>query len=93
MDISLVPSFWPVAAAINGIRVVCDVHVTVLDRMNLFSVHDMAIQLVPVWKNGSEKVQQPATRKIIVIRCIICIIVLIIIMDLIDIMCIKEVRA
>ena len=57
MDMSLVPSFRPVAAAINGIRVVCHVNVTVLDRMNLFSVHYMAIQLVLVWKNGSEKVQ------------------------------------
>ena len=60
---SLVPSFWPVAAAINGIRIVCQVKVTVLDRMNLFSVHDMSIQLVPVWKNGSEKVQQPEMKK------------------------------
>ena len=62
MDPSLVPSFWPVAAAINGIRIVCHVKVTVPYRMNLFSVHDMTVQLVAVWKNRSEKVQQPAMK-------------------------------
>ena len=54
MDPSLVPSLRPVAAAIDGIRIVCHINMTVLDRMNLFCVHDMAVQLVAVWKNGSE---------------------------------------
>ena len=54
MDPCLVPSFRPVAAAIDGIRIFCHVNVTVPDRMNLFCVHDMAFQLVAVRKNGSE---------------------------------------
>ena len=54
MDPSLVPSFRPVAAAIEGISPVGYVNVTVLDRMNLLGVHDMAVQLVAVWKNRFE---------------------------------------
>ena len=54
MDPRLVSSFRPVAAAIDGISIVGHVNVTVLDRMNLFSVHDMVVQLVAVWKNRFE---------------------------------------
>jgi hypothetical protein len=54
MDPSLVPAFRPIAAAIDWIRIVSHINVTVLDRMNLFSVHYMAVQLVAVWKDGSE---------------------------------------
>ncbi len=54
MDPSLVPSFRPVAAAIEGISPVGYVNVTVLGRMNLFGFHDMAVQLVAVWKNRFE---------------------------------------
>ena len=54
MDPSLVPSLRPVGAAINRIRPFSHFNVTVLDGMNLLSVHDMAVQLVAVWKNGSE---------------------------------------
>ncbi len=54
MDPSIVPSFRPVAAAIEGISIVGYVYVTVQDRMNLFGVHDMAVQLVAVWKNRFE---------------------------------------
>jgi hypothetical protein len=49
MDPSLLPSFLSVAAAIEGISIVVYVN-TVLDRMKLFGVHDMAVQLVAVWK-------------------------------------------
>jgi hypothetical protein len=48
------PSFRAVRAAIDGIGIVCHVNVTVLDRMNLFSVHDMVVQFVAVWKNRFE---------------------------------------
>ena len=54
MDPSLVPSLRTVAAAIDGISIVCHVNVTVLDRMNLFGVHDMAVQLVAVRENRFE---------------------------------------
>jgi hypothetical protein len=54
MDPSLVPSLRPVAAAIDGISTGGHVNVTVLDRMNIFSVHDMVVQLVAVWKNRFE---------------------------------------
>ncbi len=54
MDPSLLPSFRTVAAAIDGISIVCHFNVTVLDRMNLFSVYDMEVQLVDVWENRFE---------------------------------------
>ncbi len=57
MDTSLMHSFRAVRAAIAGISIVtivCHVNVTVLDRTNLFSVHDMAVQFVAVWKNRFE---------------------------------------
>ncbi len=47
-------SFRPVAAAIEGISIVGYVNVKVLDRVNLFGVHDKAVQLVAVWKNRFE---------------------------------------
>ena len=59
MDPSLVPSFRPVAAAIEWISPISYVNVTVPDRMNFFGVHDMAVQLVAVWKNRFEWIQQP----------------------------------
>jgi hypothetical protein len=54
MDPRLMPSLGPVARAIDGIRIVCYVNMTVLDRMDFFCVHDMAIQFVFVGKHCSE---------------------------------------
>ena len=36
MDPRLMPSLGPVARAIDGIRIVCSVNMTVLDRMDFF---------------------------------------------------------
>jgi hypothetical protein len=41
-DPYLMPSLWPVAAAIDRICIVCHVNVTVLDGMHIFSVRDKA---------------------------------------------------
>jgi hypothetical protein len=41
MDPSLIPAFRPVAAANDGILIICNVKVAVLDRTNLFGVHVM----------------------------------------------------
>jgi hypothetical protein len=41
-----VTSFRPVAAAIDGISIVCCVYVTVLDGMNFSPVHDETVQLI-----------------------------------------------
>ena len=38
----------------DGICIVCYVNMTVLDRMDFFCVHDMAIQFVCVGKHCSE---------------------------------------
>jgi len=54
MDPHLMPSLGPVARAIDGICIVCDVNMTVLDRMDFFCVHDMAIQYVFVGKHCPE---------------------------------------
>ena len=59
MDPSFVPSFLPIAAAMEGVSPEGYVNGTVLDRMNLFGVHDMAVQLVAVWKNRFEWIQKP----------------------------------
>ena len=52
-----VPAFRPLAAAIEGIGIIAHIdvsHVTVFDRMNLFSVHDQAVYPIPVRKDGFE---------------------------------------
>jgi hypothetical protein len=43
MDPLPMPSFWPIAGAIDWICIIDHVKVTVLDGMNLFCVHDKAI--------------------------------------------------
>ena len=59
MDPCLVPSFWPVAAAIDRICKIGNVNMTVLDGMNLFSVHDQTIGSMTIRENSLEQVQQP----------------------------------
>jgi hypothetical protein len=54
IDPSLMPAFRPVAAAVLGVRVNRNIKVTVLDRMNLFRVHDQAVHLIAIRKNRSE---------------------------------------
>ncbi len=54
MDSGLMPSLRPVAGAIDGISIVYHVNMTVLDRMDLFCVHEVAFNLVGVWKHCSE---------------------------------------
>ncbi len=71
MDPSLMPSFRAVLAAIDGIGIVCHVNVTVLDRMNLCGVHNMAVQFVAVWNtvlNRSNNLNSNAIMSIISIK-------------------------
>ena len=59
MDPFLMPPFWTVAAAIDRIGIVCHVNMTVLDGMNLFSVHDQTTRPIAIRENSLEKAQQP----------------------------------
>ena len=60
MDPCFMPAFRPIAAAIDWICIICNVDVTVFDRMNLFSVHDKAISSIAIRKHSFEEMQQPA---------------------------------
>jgi hypothetical protein len=51
MNPFLVPSFWPVAAAIDRIGIIGHVKVTVFNGMNVFCVHDKSINTVTVLKH------------------------------------------
>ena len=57
MDVYLMPPFWPVAATIDGICIVCNINMPVLDWMNFLRVHYQTANLIFVWKDSLELMQ------------------------------------
>jgi hypothetical protein len=57
MDIYLMPLFWPVAATIYRICIVCNIYVTVFDWMYFLCVHNQTANLIFVWKDSLELMQ------------------------------------